>query len=124
MPATISRFRAALLFIGLLAFHVPVAHAQRPQRVPAKLDKVLAASVRAGDSDIKQVIIRTTPTGISGLTNVLRDRGHQAVRVHSIINAVTARVPAQALESLSQNPFVESISIDAKVVASQTASSG
>src|SRR5690349_6368865 len=122
MPASIHRFRAALVFI-LLGLLAPVAHAQRPPRGGAKLDALLAASLRGGDPGTKQVIIRTRPNGIPGLTDLLRARGHQAVRIHSIINAVTARVPVPALEALAQSPFVESISIDAKVVANQDVSS-
>ena len=45
-------------------------------------------------------------------------------RLHSTINALTARVPVAALESLSRLPFVESISMDAIVRAEQTSSEG
>ena len=38
------------------------------------------------------------------------------------INALTARVPVAALEGLSRNPFVLSISMDAVVIAEQTSS--
>ncbi len=38
------------------------------------------------------------------------------------INALTARVPVAALEGLSRNPFVLSISMDAVVTAEQTSS--
>ena len=44
------------------------------------------------------------------------------LRRHAIINALTARVPVAALEGLSRNPFVLSISTDAVVIAEQTSS--
>ena len=44
------------------------------------------------------------------------------LRRHPIINALTARVPVAALEGLSRNPFVLSISTDAVVIAEQTSS--
>ena len=44
------------------------------------------------------------------------------LRRHPIINALTARVPVAALEGLSRNPFVLSISTDAVVIAEQASS--
>ena len=44
------------------------------------------------------------------------------LRAHPVINALTARVPVAALEGLSHLPFVESISIDAVVMAEQISS--
>ena len=44
------------------------------------------------------------------------------LRRHPSINALTARVPVAALEGLSRNPFVLSISTDAVVIAEQTSS--
>src|SRR4030095_464064 len=114
MPSTIHRFRAAFLLIGFLALPATAAHAQRTPGPVAKLDAALSASVSAGRTDATQVIIRTTPNGIIGLTNALAAGGHQIVRVHSIINAITARVPVQALGGLSRNSFVASFSLAAK----------
>ena len=88
----------------------------------SKLDARLAASVRAGDSTTQRVIIRTTSSDTRALTNALEGNGHSVLRRHPIINALTARVPVSALAGLSRLPFVQSISMDAVVVADQTSS--
>ena len=98
------------------------AHAQQPQSVGSKLDALLTARVREGNSGTQRVIIRTTSDGIPGLTRELERDGHPVLRRHPIINALTARVPVAALEGLSRNPFVLSISTDAVVIAEQTSS--
>jgi serine protease AprX len=90
--------------------------------VGSKLDALLTARVREGDSGTQRVIIRTTSSGIPGLTRALERDGHPVLRRHPIINALTARVPSAALEGLSRNPLVLSISIDAIVIAEQTSS--
>ena len=98
------------------------ANAQRPQSVSSKLDARLTARVREGHSGTQRVIIRTTSSGIPGLSRGLERDGHPVLRRHPSINALTARVPVAALEGLSRNPFVLSISIDAVVTAEQTSS--
>src|SRR4030095_5043833 len=106
------------VLLAALILSAVTAHAQPAQRLP-KLDASLSASVRAGQSDTKQVIIRATSGGIPAVTKALSANG-EALRVFSTINALLAKVPVAALEGLSRNPFVESISSDAVVVATQT----
>jgi serine protease AprX len=110
-----------VLLIAVLAMPAMAAQAQPPERVKSKLDDRLAATIRTGDSSPQRVIIRTTSEGIPALTRALERSGHAVLRRHSIINALTARVPAAALEGLARLPFVESISLDAVVLADQTA---
>ena len=118
MPSTILQHRSTFALLAALILSAVTAHAQPSQRLP-KLDASLSASVRAGRSDTKQVIIRTTSGGIPAVTKALSANG-EALRVFSTINALLAKVPVAALEGLSRNPFVESISSDAVVVATQT----
>jgi hypothetical protein len=118
MPSTILQHRSTFVLLAALILSAVTAHAQPAQRLP-KLDASLSASVRAGQSDTKQVIIRATSGGIPAVTKALSANG-EALRVFSTINALLAKVPVAALEGLSRNPFVESISSDAVVVATQT----
>ena len=66
-----------------------------------KLDDRLTASVRAGDPDTKQVIIRTTSSGIPGLSDTLRGKGHRVVRSGNGLAALDAarREPPHAIVS-------------------------
>jgi serine protease AprX len=116
------RSQATLLFVAILTLTATVTRAQQPPSVGSKLDARLAASVRAGVSGTQRVIIRTASNGIPGLTIALRNAGNPVLLVHPSINALTARVPVAALNGLSRLPFVESISIDAVVMAEQSAS--
>ena len=111
-----------VLVLAVLTTSAIAAHAQPPDRAMSKLDARLAASVRAGDSTTQRVIIRTTSSDTRALTNALEGDGHSVLRRHSIINALTARVPVSALAGLTRLPFVQSISTDAVVVADQTSS--
>ena len=129
MSFTLPRPQAALLLLVALTMTPTAANAQRPQsvdsdvradRASAKLDRLLTARVRGGDSATQRVIIRTTSNGVDGLTTGLERDGHSVLRRHRKINALTARVPVAALEGLSRNPSVLSISIDAVVTAAQT----
>ena len=106
------RSLTTVLVLAVLTTSAIAAHAQPPDRAMSKLDARLAASVRAGDSTTQRVIIRTTSSDTRALTNALDGNGHSVLRRHPIINALTARVPV----------FVQSISIDAVVVADQTSS--
>ena len=115
-------FHAAVILLITLAMPAIAAHAQPPERVVSKLDERLAARVRNRDSVTERVIIRTTSEGVPGLTNALERGGHAVLRRHRIINALTARVAVAALEGLARLPFVESISVDAVVIADQTTS--
>src|SRR5690348_8336144 len=116
MLAVILRFSAALL--TLLTILATPANSQTHST--SKLDAVLESSVRAGGADTRQVIITATSNGIRGLTTALEARGDRIVRAHPLINALTARVPAAALDDLSHLPFVSSISTDAVVIANQS----
>ena len=122
MPSNTLRPRSTFLFLVALILPAVAAHAQPPERLASKLDGPLSASVRAGRSETKQVIIRTTLDGMPELTKALGANRHPVLRVHTTINSVTARVPVAALEGLSQLPFVESISTDAVVRATQDSS--
>jgi len=122
MLLKVPRSHATVILLLTLAMPAIAAHAQPPDRVVSKLDKRLAALVRDRDSITEQVIIRSTLEGIPGLTNALERGGHAVLRRHRIINALTARVAVAALEGLARLPFVESISIDAVVIADQTMS--
>jgi serine protease AprX len=115
-------FHAAVILLVTLAMPAIAAHAQPPEHVVSKLDERLAAKVRHSDSTTERVIIRTTSEGVSGLTHALERGGHEVLRRHRIINALTARVPVEALQGLARLPFVESISMDAVVIADQTTS--
>jgi serine protease AprX len=118
-------FLVASSFCAIFPFLALDASAQAPrrtidtldQRTIGKLDQRLARSIRAGDRDTKRVIIRTTASGIPGLTGALRAKGHSVLRSLRSINAVTAQIPVAALRELSQLASVESISIDAVVRA-------
>ena len=122
MKFTPPRSKATFLILLVLTLTQIAAHAQRPQSVGSKLDALLTARVREGQSATQRVIIRTTSDGIPGLTRGLERDGHPVLRRHPMINALTARVPVAALEGLSRNPFVLSISTDAVVFAEQAAS--
>src|SRR6188768_2969074 len=116
------RSQATLLIVAGMTVAATVTHAERPPRVVSKLDARLSASVLAHDSGTQRVIIRTASNGIPGLRNALENAGSSVLLTHPIINALTARVPVAALEGLSHLPFVESISIDAVVIAEQSSS--
>jgi len=116
MPWNRLRFLTSSFFCAFLLIPV-VVDAQPFRRNTGKLDERLARAVRAGDRDSKRVIIKTTSRGLTGLTGALRTRGHSVRRAHRTINALTADIPASALNDLSQLPDVESISIDAIVRA-------
>jgi serine protease AprX len=122
MPSTTLWSRSTAFFLAALILPALAAQAQPPQRRVSKLDGPLSASVRAGRSDTKRVIIRTTSQGMPGLTKALGAKRHPVRRLHQTINAMTADVPVAALEGLSQLPFIESISTDAIVTADQTSS--
>jgi serine protease AprX len=119
MLSNVLKSRSALFFIAVLVLPAIAADAQSPRRLISKLDAPLSSSVRARHPGTKRVIIRTTSDGIPRLTDALQDNGRYLRRVHSSINAMTADVPMDALEGLSQLPFVESISTDAMVTADQ-----
>ena len=68
MKFTPPRSKATFLVLLVLTLTQMAAHAQRPQSVGSKLDALLAARVREGDSGTQRVIIRTTSNGIPGLT--------------------------------------------------------
>src|SRR5262245_11909033 len=114
------RSRSTFILFAALILPTIDVQAQSPRRLISKLDAPLSASVRARHSDTKRVIIRTTPDGIPRLTDRLKANGHSIRRVHAAIDALTAEVPAGAIEGLSQLPFVQSISTDAMVRAEQT----
>jgi serine protease AprX len=122
MVSNILRPRSTFAIVVALLLSAIAAQAQTPERLLSKLDAGLSASVRARESGTKQVIIRATSNGLPGLTNELRASGLSVLGVLSSINGLTARVPVAALEGLSGNPFVESISTDAVVVANQASS--
>ena len=117
-------FRSTFIFLAALVLPATATNAQPPQRLISKLDARLSSSVRAGHSDTRRVIIRTTSNGIPRLTNALKGNRRFVRRLHSTINALTAHVPVAELESLTKLPFVESISEDAIVRAEQTSSEG
>ena len=54
------------------------------------------------------------------LTSALKASGYQVRGIHAAIRALSTDLPVTAVESLSQLPFVESISTDAVVTAEQT----
>jgi serine protease AprX len=122
MLFTTPRSKATFLILVVLTLTQMAANAQQPQSVGSKLDALLTARVREGNSGTQRVIIRTTSNGIPGLSRELERAGHPVLRRHAIINALTARVPVAALEGLSRNPFVLSISMDAIVIAEQSSS--
>ena len=114
--------RSTFIFVAALVLTATATNAQPPQRLISKLDARLSSSVRAGHTDTRRVIIRTTSDGIPKLTDALKANRRVVRRVHSTINALTAHVPVAELEGLSRLPFVESISEDAIVKAEQTSS--
>ena len=116
--------RSTLILFAALVLPATATNAQPPQRLISKLDARLSSSVRAGHTDTRRVIIRTTSDGIPKLTDALKANRRFVRRVHSTINALTAHVPVAELEGLSRLPFVESISEDAIVKAEQTSSEG
>ena len=118
------RLRSTFIFFAALVLTATATNAQPPQRLISKLDARLSSSVRAGKTDTRRVIIRTTSDGIPRLTDALKANRRFVRRVHSTINALTAHVPVAELEGLSSLPFVESISEDAIVKAEQTSSDG
>ena len=114
------RFVVAVLFAGIVV-SVPSASAQPSDSARvAKLDVELSKSVRNGESGVRQVIIRATPDRLPLVAAALSERGHGAGKRHPFVNGVAATVPVAALAGLSRLPFVESISLDAVVTASQT----
>ena len=118
------RLRSTFIFFAALILPATATNTQPPQRLISKLDARLSSSVRAGHTDTKRIIIRTTSDGIPRLTDVLKGNRRYVRRLHSTINALTAHVPVTELEGLSRLPFVESISEDAIVRAEQTSSGG
>ena len=116
--------RSTFIFFAALVLSATATNAQPPQRLISKLDARLSSSIRAGHSDTRRVIIRTTSNGIPRLTDALKGNRRFVRRLHATINALTAHVPVAELEGLSRLPFVESISEDAIVKAEQTSSGG
>ena len=91
MPRTILRIRAPRLLSGLLALSATAAQAQSSPAGLAKLDAVLSASVRAGNTATTRVIIQTTPDGIPGLRQALQTSGNPVLLEHPLIGAITTR---------------------------------
>src|SRR5262245_42796180 len=120
MPSNTVCPRSTYLFLAAVLLSAVTAGAQTPQRLISKLDAPLSSSVRAHQSDTRRVIIRTTPDGMTRLTSALKANGYQIRGIHAAIKALSADLPVPAVESLSQLPFVESISTDAVVTAEQT----
>ena len=71
MKFTPPRSKATFLILLVLILTQMAAHAQGPQSVDSKLDALLTARVREGNSGTQRVIIRTTSNGIPGLTREL-----------------------------------------------------
>jgi serine protease AprX len=120
MPSNTAWPRSTYLSLAAVLLFAVTAGAQTPQRLISKLDAPLSASVRAHQSDTRRVIIRTTPDGMTRLTSALKASGYQVRGIHAAIRALSTDLPVTAVESLSQLPFVESISTDAVVTAEQT----
>jgi serine protease AprX len=99
---------------------VPASAAAQPRHL--KIDRPLSElSPSAGP---QRVIIRTKPgTGLH-VRRTLQAHGHSVIASHQLIDAVTARVDAADIAALANDPNVESISVDAKVTASQFSLAG
>ncbi|MBA2303097.1 MAG: S8 family peptidase [Acidobacteria bacterium] len=113
--------RIALFLLVSATVLAATASAQGPDRDHPKLDAALAARVRNGDSNWQRVIIRTMPDEMSAVTAALLARGYGVASKHPIISALTAEVPVGQLEALSRLPAVISMSLDAVVTGTQTA---
>ena len=84
----------------------------RPPVYPSKLDHVL----RGGATGEIQVIVRARP-GMTGLLRAhLLGRG-TVLKDHALIGALTARVPASRLSDLDGDAAVDSVSLDAPMIA-------
>ncbi len=82
-----------------------------------KLDNHLRASLEAGSSGPQRVIIRTRAGERSALKRRLATRGDRVLADHESINALTAIVHAEDLDSLAAEDGVLSVSTDAVVRA-------
>ena len=96
--------RSTFIFFAALVLSVTATNAQPPQRLISKLDARLSSSIRAGHSDTRRVIIRTTSNGIPRLTDALKGNRRFVRRLHATINALTAHVPVQSSKASRDFP--------------------
>src|SRR5262245_50515299 len=117
---TRSAMVTALIILALVAN--PVAKPKRPNGPPrtGKHDSALEDNARNGKKNRVRVIIRAVPGWRDALREYLKSQGtHRIQKEHSIIDAITADIPAGALAALENQPFVESVSIDATLKSHQ-----
>lgn len=119
-PNRFRRWHVALAAALVAAFATTGLAGPRPQKVRkvGKLDRFLSARVadRTADSDLVDVIITARPGAKRrGLVGALRAQGALVRTDHSIVDAVTARVPAGMLRILTNDPDVAAISLDAPI---------
>jgi len=88
-------------------------------RHSAKLDKALQASVTSGGSF--DVIVRAKPGREASVRNKVGQHTND-VHVHSLINAVSARLSARDIAALANDPEVDGVSLDADVSGSASGS--
>ena len=85
----------------------------------SKLDSALRSSLQSGSNADVSVIVRMQPGYRGTVRNQQQAEGRSVKAEHALINAITMRVPVNALAGLTSNPNILSISINARLEASQ-----
>jgi serine protease AprX len=112
------KWRAAVVVMvaaGIIASGAPAAVAGQSRH--ARLDRALQRELEAGDRGEKRVIIRTRADARPAVRRALTAHGDRIVAEHAEIDALTAVVHGDDLESLAAQDGVISISTDAVVRA-------
>src|SRR6185503_12080626 len=126
ISTTLKNLKRRLLFTGLLLLALTTAPIATPKNRPngparnGKHDSAIDDQARKGKHGRVQVIIRVVPGWRAALRDYLKSQGaHKIQKEHSLIDAITAELPADAIAALELQPFVQSVSIDAPLKAHQ-----
>src|SRR5258708_760914 len=111
-PSCLSRTRAGVLALLLLAACASSVLAQS-----AKLTKLANQTVQTTPAELVSVIVQTKGAPSTTLLGKLPGLGGSVKRVHKIIPAFCASLPAAAVPALASDPSVLHVSLNRKMKA-------
>src|SRR6267142_2231770 len=103
------------VLVGLSSAGANPTAASRAQKKHLRLDASLQSAVDEGSNDAQRVIIRVRPDARTTVRGALAAHGDQILAEHDSIDAITAVVHSEDLETLGSADTVLSISRDAVV---------
>jgi hypothetical protein len=101
----------ALTATAIVALNEPAA----AQQSRATFDAQVAAAIERGSSATVRVIVRVAAERRTALKLAWEQRGHRVKREHPAISALTIELAEHALEALTREEGVLSLSFDASV---------